>query len=89
MVAQIADHDACCAAETRPAISTKLIPVLTCVALFAEGAPGFRRSDLADGVPRAALASVAGMILSTDALVTDLAEGHPIGAGPGAERIYD
>ncbi len=43
-------------------------------------------------VTRSALenaASVAGMILSTDALVTDLAEGHAVGAASGAQRMYD
>jgi len=43
-------------------------------------------------VTRSALenaASVAGMILSTEALVTDLAEGHTVGAGSGAHRMYD
>ncbi len=43
-------------------------------------------------VTRSALenaASVAGMILSTEALVTDLAEGHAVGAGSGAQGMYD
>jgi chaperonin GroEL len=43
-------------------------------------------------VTRSALenaASVAGMILSTEALVTDLAEGHAVGAGSGAHGMYD
>jgi chaperonin GroEL len=43
-------------------------------------------------VTRSALenaASVAGMILSTDALVTDLADGHAVGAGSGAPGMYD
>ncbi len=43
-------------------------------------------------VTRSALenaASVAGMILSTEALVSDLAEGQPAGAGSGAQRRYD
>jgi len=43
-------------------------------------------------VTRSALenaASVAGMILSTEALVTDLAEGHAVGAGSGAQGTYD
>jgi chaperonin GroEL len=43
-------------------------------------------------VTRSALenaASVAGMILSTDALVTDLVDGHAVGAGSGAPGMYD
>jgi chaperonin GroEL len=43
-------------------------------------------------VTRSALenaASVAGMILSTEALVSDLAEGHAVGAGSGARGRYD
>jgi chaperonin GroEL len=43
-------------------------------------------------VARSALenaASVAGMILSTEALVSDLAEGHAVGAGSGAQGMYD
>jgi chaperonin GroEL len=43
-------------------------------------------------VTRSALenaASVAGMILSTEALVSDLAEGHAVGAGSGAQARYD
>jgi chaperonin GroEL len=43
-------------------------------------------------VTRSALenaASVAGMILSTEALVTELTEGHAIGAGAGARGTYD
>jgi chaperonin GroEL len=43
-------------------------------------------------VTRSALenaASVAGMILSTEALVTDLAEGHVVGAGSGAQGMYE
>jgi len=43
-------------------------------------------------VTRSALenaASVAGMILSTEALVSDLAEGHAVGAGSGAQGMYD
>jgi chaperonin GroEL len=43
-------------------------------------------------VTRSALenaASVAGMILSTEALVTDLAEGHAVGANMGAQGMYD
>jgi chaperonin GroEL len=34
-------------------------------------------------------ASVAGMILSTEALVTDLPEGHAVGAVSGAQGMYD
>jgi chaperonin GroEL len=34
-------------------------------------------------------ASVAGMILSTEALVTDLPEGHAVTAGWGAGDLYD
>jgi len=43
-------------------------------------------------VTRSALenaASVAGMILSTEALVSDLAEGHAVGAGSGARGMYE
>jgi len=43
-------------------------------------------------VTRSALenaASVAGMILSTDALVADLADGQAVGAGSGAQGMYD
>jgi len=43
-------------------------------------------------VTRSALenaASVAGMILSTEALVTDLGEGYALGASSGAQRMYD
>jgi chaperonin GroEL len=43
-------------------------------------------------VTRSALenaASVAGMILSTEALVSDLAEGQVVGAGSGAQGMYD
>ena len=43
-------------------------------------------------VTRSALenaASVAGMILSTEALVTDLPEGQAVGAGSGAHGMYD
>jgi chaperonin GroEL len=43
-------------------------------------------------VTRSALenaASVAGVILSTEALVTELAEGHAVGAGAGARGTYD
>jgi chaperonin GroEL len=43
-------------------------------------------------VTRSALenaASVAGMILSTEALVTDLAEGHAVAAASGAQGMYD
>jgi chaperonin GroEL len=43
-------------------------------------------------VTRSALenaASVAGMILSTEALVTDLMDGHAVGAGSGAQGMYD
>jgi chaperonin GroEL len=43
-------------------------------------------------VTRSALenaASVAGMILSTDALVSDLMEGNAVGAGSGAQGMYD
>ena len=43
-------------------------------------------------VTRSALenaASVAGMILSTEALVTELMEGHAVGAGAGARGMYD
>ena len=43
-------------------------------------------------VTRSALenaASVAGMILSTEALVTDLPEREAVGAGSGAQRMYD
>ncbi len=34
-------------------------------------------------------ASVAGMILSTEALVTDLPERHAVAAGSGAADMYD
>src|SRR5437868_6730798 len=43
-------------------------------------------------VTRSALenaASVAGMILSTEALVTDLPDGQAVGAGSGAQGMYD
>jgi chaperonin GroEL len=43
-------------------------------------------------VTRSALenaASVAGMILSTDALVSDLMEGNAVGAGSGVQGMYD
>ena len=43
-------------------------------------------------VTRSALenaASVAGMILSTEALVTDLPERQAVGAGSGAQGMYD
>ena len=33
--------------------------------------------------------AVAGMILSTEALVTELTEGHAVGAGAGARGTYD
>jgi hypothetical protein len=32
---------------------------------------------------------VAGMILSTEALVSDLADGHVVAAGSGARGMYD